>query len=494
MFDFRHYLKRIGEYGEVVGVKDTVVLVEGLPTAKLNEVVLFEQGVVGQVATINEDNCQIVVLDKLLPDVGEKVVRTDDFLSVPIGEDLLGKMIDPLGRVIYPQGKISGGDKVVLNRENSQVIWDRKKITESLLTGVTLVDMLMPIGKGQKELVIGERKTGKTAFLLTTVKNQIKSNGIIIFCVIGKKKTDVKNLLNYFQEQKIMDKIVFISTLSDDSPSLIHLAPFTAMAIAEYYKDRGLDSLVILDDLSTHARYYRELSLLNNKFPGRESYPGDIFYLHASLLERAGNFRKPDNANLKFEISNLKLKQKDTVSITCLPVAEVIEGDFTGHITTNLMGITDGHIFFDRSIFAKGRRPAINLMLSVTRVGRQTQSKLLQEINNKITAFLSDYESVKNLTHFGAELSPEVKDSIERGRRLERVLEQRYDEVIDLKSQILLLTVAFGKEFFQWDVDEVRLKIFKEELDDSILEVNSFSELKNKVLEYINNKFAKAKR
>jgi F-type H+-transporting ATPase subunit alpha len=468
MENFDFYLKKIKEYGQVVGIRESVVLIEGLPSVKLNELIVFEEGIIGQVINVDEDIIQAVVMDRLLPDIGEKVVRTDDFLSFTVSHQLLGTMIDSLGRVIYPAGRIVTGQVDSLFKEISQPIWQRAKITKPLLTGVSMVDLLMPLGEGQKELIIGERKTGKTSFLLTTVKNQIEKNKVIIFCAIGKKKTDIRALINYFEKENIFNKVILISTSSDDSPYLIYLAPFTAMAVAEYFKEKGQDSLVILDDLSTHAKFYREISLLNNKFPGRESYPGDIFYLHASLLERAGNFKDRDNKN---------------ISITCLPVAEVVEGDFTGYITTNLMGITDGHIFFDQAIFAKGIRPAINLLLSVTRVGRQTQSKLLQEINHEVTAFLSQYEAIKNLIHFGAELSDSIKKNIERGRRVEKALEQKHNEIIPLPNQAVLLTIAYDEDFFDWDIDQVKENLIKQKIDDRFLEVDSFNELKNKILE-----------
>ena len=237
--------------------------------------------------------------------------------------------------------------------------------------------------------------------------------------------------------------------------------------MAEYFKDKGIDTLVIFDDLSTHAKIYRQIALNSDKFPGRESYPGDIFYLHAHLLERAGNF-------------------KNNVSITCLPVAETIEGDLSGYITTNLMGITDGHIYFDRSIFTKGRRPAINLPLSVTRVGRQTQAPIYQQANHEITAFLSEYESLQNLAHFGAELSPNVKRVITRGERIIQVFDQKYSEIISSEMQLILLALAYLESFFDVDVNKLKEKLLKSAFakataDKGVGEIKSFKEL----LEYL---------
>ncbi|PJA55360.1 hypothetical protein CO165_03975, partial [Candidatus Roizmanbacteria bacterium CG_4_9_14_3_um_filter_33_18] len=446
MQNYKHYLEKFGEYGEVVEVKQSLVVVEGLPNSRINEIVVFENGSFGQITDISDGLCRVALLKKSSQiKSGDKVSRTDSLLMIPVGEEFLGTMIDPLGEIIFPENKkIQKAEQRSVERGIGGID-KRAKIDKQLLTGVTLVDMLLPLGNGQKELVIGDRKTGKTSFLLTTVKNQIKLGKTVIFAAIGKKKTDINKILNYFISEKILDKIIFIVSGSDDSENLIYLTPYTAMTMAEYFRDRGTDTLVVFDDLSTHAKIYRQIALNSDKFPGRESYPGDIFYLHAHLLERAGNFRMGTR----------------TVSITCLPVAETIEGDLSGYITTNLMGITDGHIYFDLSIFTKGRRPAINLPLSVTRVGRQTQAPIYQQANHEITAFLSEYESLQNLAHFGAELSPNVKRVITRGERIIQVFDQKYSEIISSEMQLILLALAYSESFFDVDISKLKEKLLK---------------------------------
>ena len=475
MQNYKHYLEKFGEYGEVVEVKQSLVVVEGLPNSRINEIVVFENGSFGQITDISDGLCRVALLKKSSQiKSGEKVSRTDSLLMIPVGEEFLGTMIDPLGEIIFPENKkIQKAEQRSVERGIGGID-KRAKIDKQLLTGVTLVDMLLPLGNGQKELVIGDRKTGKTSFLLTTVKNQIKLGKTVIFAAIGKKKTDINKILNYFISEKILDKIIFIVSGSDDSENLIYLTPYTAMTMAEYFRDRGTDTLVVFDDLSTHAKIYRQIALNSDKFPGRESYPGDIFYLHAHLLERAGNFRLG----------------AQTVSITCLPVAETIEGDLSGYITTNLMGITDGHIYFDLSIFTKGRRPAINLPLSVTRVGRQTQAPIYQQANHEITAFLSEYESLQNLAHFGAELSPNVKRVITRGERIIQVFDQKYSEIISSEMQLILLALAYSESFFDVDISKLKEKLLQEKDKawvERVGEMKSFREL----LEYLekNKKF-----
>lgn len=496
MQNYKFYLEKFGEYGEVTEIKHSLVVVEGLPNLRINEIVVFENGSFGQITDISDGLCRVALLKKSAQiKSGDKVSRTDSTLAVPVSEEFLGTMIDPLGEIIFPENKKI--QKIEYQSIETEIggIDKRAKIDKQLLTGVTLVDMLLPLGNGQKELVIGDRKTGKTSFLLTTVKNQIKLGKIVIFATIGKKKTDIKKLYDYFVTEKLIDKMIFVVSCSDDSENLIHLTPYTAMTMAEYFKDQGVDTLVVLDDLSIHAKNYREIAINSEKFPGRESYPGDIFYLHAHLLERAGNFRHSGKAEGRIQNRRLQILESSsptppqnddysTVSITCLPVAETIEGDLSGYITTNLMGITDGHIYFDRSIFTKGRRPAINLPLSVTRVGRQTQASIYQQANHKITAFLSEYESLQNLAHFGAELSPNVKRVITRGERIIQVFDQKYSEIISSEMQLILLALAYSESFFDVDIKILKEKILKSDYKNLIKQIENIKTF-TELLEYL---------
>lgn len=447
MKEYKYYLEKIGEYGVVKEVKHPIVIIEGLPHAKAHEIVMFETGELGEIYSIDRDIVEVLILSRIPVRVNTKLVRTDQFVSIQVGNELLGSLIDPLGNPLSRHEKVK---KLTEERELDQPakgIFDRVRVKKPLLTGVALVDMLIPLGKGQKELVVGDRKTGKSAFLLTTMKRQIMDGVIVVYGAIGRKKSEIKRLEEFVRKEKLIDNMVIVATNSYDSPSLIYMTPYVAMTIAEYFRDQGKDVLVVLDDLSNHAKFHRELALLSKRFPGRDSYPGDIFYTHAKLLERAGNYKHP---------------QKGEVSITCLPVAETIEGDLTGYIVTNLMGMTDGHIFFDSNIYYKGRRPAINIPLSVTRVGRQAQGKLQREINHDITAFLSLHETMQNFSHFGAELSGKVKNILRQGDLLYQFFEQHYTEIIPEVIQLILFGLIWSDSIDENEtltIEDIRKKL-----------------------------------
>jgi F-type H+-transporting ATPase subunit alpha len=334
-------------------------------------------------------------------------------------------------------------------------ITTRKTINKHFVTGVPIVDLLLPLGYGQKQLIIGDRKTGKTDFLLQSVLTQAKLGNICIYAAIGKRKLDIKRLKDVFIKYGIMDRIIIVASGSQDPTGLIYLTPYSAMTISEYFRDQGFDVLLVLDDLSTHAKFYRELALLGKKFPGRNSYPGDIFYTHASLLERAGNFLTPNGEK----------------SITCLPVAETMQGDLSGYIQTNLMSMTDGHLYFDTDLFGKGRRPSINPFLSVTRVGRQTQSNVKREINREILSFLTLFEKMQSFTHFGAELNQTTKVTIAVGEQIIKFFQQQPSTTIPVNAQILLfcllwLNVVQQFSFFDKEEDSEKIKRLYETKED----------------------------
>lgn len=476
MDQFNSYLAQVGEYGIVQEIRTPLAVVSGLMGAHLNEIVLFESGERGQVFMIQRDKITILIFSKDPVLVGTKVTRTNQFLSVPVGKDILGKMIDPLGNaLVSTQKDISYLSKREIDTRVIGMI-GRVKITQPFFTGTSLVDMLVPLGKGQKELVIGDRKTGKTSFLLTAMKTQIQNGVKVVYAAIGKKKSDIRRIRAFFEEEGLTDSTVIVATSSYDSPSLIYLTPYSAITIAEYFRDQGQETLVVLDDLSTHAKFYREISLLANRFPGRESYPGDIFYTHARLLERAGNY----DVNGK------------EVSLTVLPVAELVEGDFSGYIATNLMGITDGHIYFDSNAFYEGRRPAVNIALSVTRVGKQTQSKLRKSITQEIAAFLGTYQKMQNLSHFGAELTDTVKNILATGEITYKFFEQHYNTVIPINIQIVLFGILWLKFFPQATIVEIAeyrdrlIRLYEMEegkkyIDLFLKDTNSFNELLSKL-------------
>lgn len=443
MATYASYLEKSGEYGVVEEIKHPIITTSGLPHVQPNELVICETGELGQVFTIDRTSVKILLFSKKPVKVGTKVTRTQQTVAVPVGTELIGQVINPLGQPLSSEHTFTKPKQVRELDQDVKKIHERARITLPLTTGTSVVDLMVPLGKGQRELVIGDRKTGKTSFLNTLIRQQIKEGAIVIYAAIGKKKGEIKKMVEYFQKNKFMDKLLFIGTDSQDPASLIFLTPLTAMSIAEYLRDQGQNVVVLFDDLTTHAKFYREVSLLAERFPGRDSYPGDIFYTHAKLLERAGNFQH----------------EKGPVSITCLPLVETIEGDLTGYIQTNLMGITDGHIFFDSNAYYNGRRPAINISLSVTRVGKQTQTSLKKEINRELSAFLAMYEKMQNFSHFGAELSPQVVSTLKRGEKLYEFFDQHFDLAIPVDVQIVLVGlvwIGFFDEFNRSEFDHCK--------------------------------------
>lgn len=428
MMQFSYYRDELEEIGTITQINHPVVKIRGLPKVKLHELVLFESGGIGETVAVFPDVIDVVVFTRDTISPGTKVVRTNKTLSVAVGEKLLGKVINPFGLSLtdnMPIGELS--EEREIDQQPSGIA-ERAIIHKPFRTGAVVVDMMVPLGKGQKELILGDRKTGKSSFLFTTIKNQVREGTIAIYAAIGKKKSDVKFLMETLQKENLLENTVIVATGSNDAPSLIYLTPFTAMTIAEYFRDQGRDVLIVLDDLSSHAQFYREISLTLRNFPGRDSYPGDIFYVQARLLERAGNFIHPT---------------KGEVAITCLPVVDTVEGDFTSYIVTTLMGITDGHIFFDSNIFYKGRRPAVNIDFSVTRVGRQTQSKVKRDIIRELTSFNALYEKMQSLSHFGAELTTNVKQILTMGETISLFFNQHYTVIVPEEIQLILFCMLW---------------------------------------------------
>ncbi|HWA51566.1 MAG TPA: F0F1 ATP synthase subunit alpha [Patescibacteria group bacterium] len=469
---YQDYLNETGEIGEVKEVLHSIVYVSGLPSLKPNEVVVFDNGETGQTISISNEHSEVLVLSHVPIKVGQKVARTNKSLSIDISNAILGKTVDPLGHCLdnqnCPAGTIREIDTTPPN------LLSRTPIKESLETGVSLVDLVIPIGKGQRELVIGDRKTGKTQFFIKTIVNQTQKENICIYASVGKRIVEIKEILNTLKKKGVLQNTIIVASASSDAPGLIYLTPYTAMTIAEHFRDQGKDVVVILDDLTTHAKYYRQISLLAGRFPGRNSYPGDIFYLHSKLLERAGNFK--------------------TGSITCFPVAESILGDLSGYIQTNLMSITDGHIFFDSELANLGRRPPINPFLSVTRVGGQAQTPLLRDITRDLSSFLVSLEKLRDFVHFGAELSEDVLQKLKLGDRILEFFNQPVD-VMPINISILCIAMLWTGSWRNQAPLQMKEKIktmvsdyekdanFKNKIDSLIKSTSAYSDFLNKLRE-----------
>jgi len=474
MYNFSDHLKQTGEVGYVKQVFNSICFVEGLPSLHPKETVVFENGSFGMAFSLHQDYVEVVLLSNSVPAVDEAVARTSHYASIGLGDYLLGSIIDPLGNVMSSTAEVKIERSEKIDKEPMSIL-GRKEIDEPFYTGVKMVDITVPIGKGQRELVIGERKTGKTFFLMHLILNQIKNGVICIYAGIGKRQQDIDSFLSDVMEQKVNNSVVSIISAAADTPGKIYLAPYTAMTIAEFFRDKGKDVLVILDDMTSHAKYYRELSLEAKRFPGRSSYPGDIFYSHARIMERAGNFEKG--------------------SITCIPVADTVLGDLSGYIQTNLMSMTDGHIYFDIDRYNEGFRPAVNPFLSVTRVGLQAQSPLIKDVSRQVGSFLVKLENMKDLLHFGAEAGEQVKMTINMGERLMSIFQQDTRQTFHINITLYLIALTwsgFGKgeqldqvvqKYSEMSKQYQEDESYKQQVDKLVLSAPSFSVLVNKIKE-----------
>ncbi|OGH22092.1 MAG: hypothetical protein A3F31_00100 [Candidatus Levybacteria bacterium RIFCSPHIGHO2_12_FULL_38_12] len=477
MKTFNQYLNEFEEIGFVEEVIHSLVIVSGLPGAFPHEIIVFESGQIGEVFTLSSDSVTVLLFSKESLKIGTRATRTNQTLQIPVDENFLGHVINPLGITIdnsKPPNHKDSQKRFV--HQNPSDLHTRALISQSCETGVSLVDMMIPLGRGQRELIIGDRKTGKSNFLLKTVLTQAGQGVICVYTTIGKKKQDIKKAHEFFQKHGVSKNVVIVASNSQDSAGMIYITPYTAITIAEYFKDTGKHVLIVLDDLTMHAKYYREISLLSKRFPGRNSYPGDIFYVHAKLLERSGNFKT----------------DKGDVSITCLSVAETMQGDLTGYIQTNVMSMTDGHIFFDSDLFAKGRRPAINPFLSVTRVGKQTQTIVRREINRELSSFLTLFDKMQNYIHFGAELSDNIKLTLSTGNKILTFFDQSPFMVVPHNIQMVLFCVLWSNGWEGKTNDEMRSEMdflidvykknkqFKDTVDGLVSNAKSFNDLINK--------------
>ena len=463
MEDFNFYLNTNKEVGVVVGIFHSVISVVGLPSVHLNEVVLFENGGIGQVFSLSSEKVEVLVLRAIDIHVGLKLVRTGKALEILASEDLLGKTINPLGEIvggeITPAAKTS---KSLVIDQKPLGILGRKPVVNFFETGVSLVDLIVPLGKGQREVVIGDRKTGKTEFLLQSVMSHARNGGISVYAVIGQRQIDILKRAEFLKAKDVFSKSIIVASNSKDQPGLIFLTPYTASTIAEYFASLGFDVLLILDDMTTHARVYREISLLSKRFPGKDSYPGDIFYVQAKIIERAGSFTKG--------------------SITCLPVAESVAGDLSGFIQTNLMAMTDGHLYFDSDLYNQGKRPSVNPLLSVTRVGHQTQTPLMRDISRVLSNFIVSYEKMKQYKHFGAEAGEIVKDVLENGVKLDTFLNQQEYRIIPINVNILIIGGIWANVVDSIDYDGIYTRYtedldYKKKVDAQVAASNNFDKL-----------------
>lgn len=433
------------EVGYVLSSRNYLAFLDGLPSVKIHDLVQTESGNMAVVNAVFQNHVEVFLLDETAIFPGELFSYTGKKLTIPVGDFLIGRAINPLTTPIDGKGLISKGKSKTFELENrARGIESREFIKEQFATGVMLLDTLVPIGRGQRELIMGDGHSGKTRFLINLMVNLKNKDTICVYGAIGKPTNSIKNILNALQVNNAFSYTVVVAASSTEPPPLILLVPQAAMTIAEYFQAQGKDVLVILDDMGVHAKVYRELSLLGNRSPGRESYPGDIFYQQAKLLERAGKFNKDHGGG----------------SITALPVIEIPMGDFTGFIPTNLMAITDGHLLFKSNLYNKDQRPAIDISLSVSRVGRQTQNLVTNLLSRRIRQTQALANELETLARFSTELPPETQAILRQKNLIDEMIRQEDLTDIPLPVQSVLFGLIYTS--FLQDKNDVFLRKHKQ--------------------------------
>lgn len=451
------------EVGTVLEVGDGVAHVYGLENVKANELVEFENGVTGVAMNLEESNVGVILLDKVdTVSEGMKVRRTGEIASIPVGEGLLGRVINVLGEPIDGKGPIDGDlVRLPLERKAPGVIF-RQPVDQPLQTGLKAIDSMIPIGRGQRELIIGDRQIGKTAIAVDTIINQKAEYeaGHPVYCIyvaIGQKASTVAALVNQLTQHGAMPYSVVIAATAADSASMRYYAPFAGAAIGEFFRDTGRDALVVYDDLSKQAVAYREISLILKRPSGREAYPGDIFYLHSRLLERAAKINT--NPEVAAAMNDLPEVLKDRVkgggSFTALPIIETQAGDVSAYIPTNVISITDGQIYLESSLFNNGIRPAVNVGISVSRVGGNAQIKCMKKVAGTLKIAQAQFRELESFTKFGGDIDPVTARTIDTGRKNERLLVQPQYSPVPVEEQVAVIYCGVNGLLEKVPIDKV---------------------------------------
>lgn len=412
----------IREIGTVKEVKYGIIKIDGLSSCVYGQLVQFPQGVRGMVIGFNSDEVNVIVLgQESKVSVGDVVSSLAELINVPVGDGFLGRIVNSLGEPLDNKGEIVPNDFFPVFRE-APGIMDREPITEPMLTGNKIIDLIIPIGKGQRELIIGDRQTGKSTIGVDAIINQYDKDMVCIYCWVGGPQAALKKILHSLREKDALKYTIVLSASADAAAAEQYLAPYAAATLGEYFMYNGRDVLVVFDDLLKHAWIYRQMSLLLERSPGREAYPGDIFYLHSQVLERAGRFNK----------------EKGGGTMTFLPIVETLQGDITGYIQTNLISITDGQIYISTPLFREGFKPAIDLGLSVSRIGSKVQYPAIKELGRGLRLEYAQYREMLRLTKLRTRLSTEVLEKRQRGETLKELLLQANNKPICLEEEIVL--------------------------------------------------------
>lgn len=438
----------ISDFGTVLQVGDGIARVYGLENCMAGELLEFPGEIYGMALNLEEDNVGAVILGSDM-DIkeGDIVKPTGRVVEVPVGEELIGRVVNALGQPIDGKGPSKATAMRPIEFPAPGVL-QRKSVNQPLQTGIKAIDSMIPIGKGQRELIIGDRQTGKTAIAIDTIINQSSENVICIYVAIGQKKSTIAQLVQTLESKDAMKYTIIVSATASDVAPLQYIAPYAGCAMAEHFMYQGKDVLIIYDDLSKHAVAYRAMSLLLRRPPGREAYPGDVFYLHSRLLERA--------AKLSDELGG--------GSITALPIIETQAGDVSAYIPTNVISITDGQIFLESELFFTGQRPAVNAGISVSRVGGSAQIKAMKKVSSKVKLELAQYRELASFSQFGSDIDKDTRDRLDHGRILMEILKQSQYSPLDVVNQIIIIYAAIN----HWlqDVEVEKIREFEKELHD----------------------------
>ena len=463
------------EVGKVIWVGDGIATVYGIEHAMYGEIVIFENGIRGMVQDIRRDQVGCIILGKDTEiKEGPKVTRTKKKAGVPVGDAYIGRIINALGAPIDGKGEIPADDYRAIEQEAPGIV-DRQSVDQPMETGILAIDSMFPIGRGQRELIIGDRQTGKTSIAVDTILNQKGKDVICIYVAIGQKASTVAKLVNTLTKNGAMDYSIVLSSTASESASLQYIAPYAGTALAEYFMYKGKDVLIIYDDLSKHAVAYRALSLLLERSPGREAYPGDVFYLHSRLLERS--------SKLSDELGG--------GSITALPIIETQAGDVSAYIPTNVISITDGQIFLESDLFNSGMRPAVNVGLSVSRVGGAAQTKAMKKAAGTIRIDLAQYREMEVFTQFSSDLDDATKEQLQYGKGLMELLKQPLCHPMSLADQVITLVTANNRLLLDVETKQTKdfqlrlLDFFHAEHKDIVDELNNNKVLNEELTEKI---------
>ncbi len=436
----------IAETGIVLSVGDGIARIYGLENAMAGELLQFPGDVMGMVLNLEEDNVGAAILgEDFLIKEGDLVRRTGRIVEVPVGDPLVGRVVDPLGNPIDGKGPIESNEFRRVELKAPGIV-KRQPVKEPLQTGIKAIDAMIPIGRGQRELIIGDRQTGKTAIAIDTIINQKGQDVICIYVAIGQKRSTVAQVVERLRKHGAMDYTIVVAATASEPAPLQYIAPYSGCTMGEYYRDSGRHALVIYDDLSKHAVAYRQLSLLLRRPPGREAYPGDVFYLHSRLLERAAKMSDEEGGG----------------SLTALPIIETQAGDVSAYIPTNVISITDGQIYLETDLFYAGIRPAVNVGLSVSRVGGNAQIKAMKQVAGTLRLELAQYRELAAFAQFGSDLDKATQMQLARGARLTELLKQAQYSPLSVEKQILIIFA--GTNGFVDDYDVSVLKRYEEEL------------------------------